>query len=28
MRDDFGITHTDKVEDNEPTRKTKEKHND
>jgi flagellar basal body-associated protein FliL len=28
MRDDFGITHTDKVKDNEPTRKTKEKHND
>ena len=28
MRDDFGITHTDKVEDNEPTRKVKEKHND
>jgi len=28
MRDDFGITHTDKVEDNESTRKTKEKHND
>jgi len=28
MRDDFGITHTDKVKDDEPTRKTKEKHND
>ena len=28
MRDDFGITHTDKVEDNEPTRKVKEKHDD
>jgi len=26
MRDDFGISHTDKVEDNEPTRKVKEKH--
>jgi hypothetical protein len=25
MRDDFGITHTDKVEENEPTRKAKEK---
>jgi hypothetical protein len=25
MRDDFGISHTDKVEKNESTRKTKEK---
>lgn len=28
MRDDFGISHTDKVNKNESTRKVKEKHND
>lgn len=28
MRDDFGITHTDKVNNNESTRQVKEKHND
>jgi len=28
MRDDFGISHTDKVNKNESTRKVKEKHDD